>query len=372
MGAESSQFGMWDDAEEEFGLPVPRRILFLGCPAHHHLERHRSARRKSRTFIGVSERNVMGSGRFLQRESKDKDLRERSSSDVSRLSGQPVVRRNSSETASDMSDVWGFFEQNEADYYAEDANNSGFIETPAYILEEPLAVQALWHVTAGKRPKQPDHERQLIEMEWEKNFRMSMVPGVRSLPDVREVQRNRSPGDVTKRTWFRRNWSDSHSLSQRRQAGGKKRQRSIVRCLTCPFGYAASKSFTCHHCNSINSVMIHVPRVRIVRERERSYAEYLIVIDNGSFTFGIWRRYSTFVHFYMSMIQPHVWRYPRTISSWKELQAKRKWLRCLRPEYLLMKCFNIERLLQSLLAEADTPDILSSLVFGRGTWQEPE
>jgi hypothetical protein len=46
---------------------------------------------------------------------------------------------------------------------------------PMYVLESSLDTQHLWYVTAGQRPKQPDHERAYFERLWARNFEMSSV-----------------------------------------------------------------------------------------------------------------------------------------------------------------------------------------------------
>ena len=52
---------------------------------------------------------------------------------------------------------------------------SPIAETPLYILESSLQTQRLWYETAGKRPKQPEKERQYFEKLWKSNFENSCV-----------------------------------------------------------------------------------------------------------------------------------------------------------------------------------------------------
>lgn len=46
---------------------------------------------------------------------------------------------------------------------------------PMYVLESNLDTQHLWYITAGQRPKQPEHERKYFERLWLKNFEASSV-----------------------------------------------------------------------------------------------------------------------------------------------------------------------------------------------------
>jgi len=63
--------------------------------------------------------------------------------------------------------------------------------------------------------------------------------------------------------------------------------------------YAASRSFKCPSCSREHRVLISIPRVRVNKCNDAvSFAEYLIVVDNGIFSFGSWRRYTYFYRFF--------------------------------------------------------------------------
>lgn len=48
-------------------------------------------------------------------------------------------------------------------------------QPPIYVLESSIDTQHLWYATAGRRPRQPEHEREYFERLWTKNFEQSNV-----------------------------------------------------------------------------------------------------------------------------------------------------------------------------------------------------
>ena len=56
-----------------------------------------------------------------------------------------------------------------------DAAASEKRETPDYVLEDTLEMQALWHATAGTRPAQPAYERKRMEEIWAKQIAESQA-----------------------------------------------------------------------------------------------------------------------------------------------------------------------------------------------------
>lgn len=65
-------------------------------------------------------------------------------------------------------------------------------EPPLYVLECSLETQQLWYSTAGRRPKQPQHEREYYEKLWRQNFEQSRVkyndPYLASLKEEEKAQ----------------------------------------------------------------------------------------------------------------------------------------------------------------------------------------
>src|SRR3546814_613597 len=93
----------------------------------------------------------------------------------------PRKRRGLSED-----DPWGWFEEIERSPSFPDEQAESLLhkalsvpaaptEIPPYILEESLAAQQLWHMTAGRRPRQPTPEREAFEQMLEQNFRNSEI-----------------------------------------------------------------------------------------------------------------------------------------------------------------------------------------------------
>ena len=91
-----------------------------------------------------------------------------------------------SKSASENSEGgWGFYKDCEGtpgdSAYRLDAAALEKRETPDYVLEDTLEMQALWHATAGTRPAQPAHERKRM-----KKF------GVNKSPRARPARTSRS------------------------------------------------------------------------------------------------------------------------------------------------------------------------------------
>ena len=88
-------------------------------------------------------------------------------------------------------DPWGFFEdiepESDVTYFSDEelycerklqrasSLPPPLTEPPYYILESTLRTQKLWHITAGRRPKQPSCERKAMEKLWSENFKASNV-----------------------------------------------------------------------------------------------------------------------------------------------------------------------------------------------------
>lgn len=292
--------------------PRPSSVIQLGCPVHGEVRRPEFGHnhRASEGELGT-----------------DSSTASVSSDDMDDLRG-PMDE-----------DPWGWFEETEerggaATRQGLSRRNSlhEITETPGYILEESLETQALWHVTAGKRPKQPPETRQHYEELWSENFKRSQV---------------RYAGEGGGRAKRRRS----------SEASAPSKKREIIDKAMCPYGYAASKSFCCPHCGHITSLMIHVPKLRVVRTAGgKVFAEFLVIVHNGELTFGVWRRHTDFKNFHRALQRREDrWRFRKSLVKWQEISTKLKWGRCLERGYLVLKCFMLERFLQQVLADsADT------------------
>ena len=277
----------YDDGDERLGyLPPSNSVLSMGCPKH------------------GGEAILCGP---LQRE-------ERLGEDCPELDRMGMMS---------SADSWGHFA------LSEDEDHSSAVrpeETPSYILEESLPSQVLWHMTAGRRPKQPEDERKRWESVWAEQMRRSKTS--RSTPELQTPRAHRP-----------------HHI------------------LHCPYGFAASKSFGCARCSSISRIMLHIPRVRIVRYKGvRSHAEFLVLVDNGARTFGVWRRFSDFHRFHARRVTQSR-AFAKSRRHWQALRNRLKWFRCLEHEYLIFKCFLLERYVQQVLADSASPAVLREFIF---------
>lgn len=202
-------------------------------------------------------------------------------------------------------------------------------EIPPYILEESLASQQLWHMTAGRRPRQPTPEREAFEQILEQNFRNS------------EIDYSRSPSRT-----------EDKSL--------QKDDIEVISRGISPFGTGVSKSF---YGSDVPAITLQLSKFRVVQQRAEMYAEFLVMISLGSVTYGVWKRHTNFRHLAerIERTQPHQFR--NTILSWKCLLHRQRWFRCLDRDYLALKCFLLERFMHDLLFESTTPDIITDFLI---------
>eukprot|EP00600_Ochromonadales_sp_CCMP1393_P005304 CAMPEP_0174970074 /NCGR_PEP_ID=MMETSP0004_2-20121128/9155_1 /TAXON_ID=420556 /ORGANISM="Ochromonas sp., Strain CCMP1393" /LENGTH=241 /DNA_ID=CAMNT_0016219713 /DNA_START=101 /DNA_END=823 /DNA_ORIENTATION=- len=149
-------------------------------------------------------------------------------------------------------------------------------EPPMYILESSLETQQLWYSTAGRRPKQPQHEREYFEKLWSQNFEESEIHYPADENPVEKIPSTSSVQSLTQTT------STSACAKTEDQADVIFRGKS-------PFSHSVSKSFDS---TKVSSMTLQIPYYRIVRDKNgHLYAEYLIVVSfggRGAVTFGIW------------------------------------------------------------------------------------
>jgi len=239
-----------------------------------------------------------------------------------------------SKSASETSDAggWGFYKDCEGtpgdSAYRLDAAALEKRETPDYVLEDTLEMQALWHATAGTRPAQPAHERKRMEEIWSKQIAESQA-----CKDFKE-----SP-----------------------QILSNEKDVKILARDASPFGTSVTKSWRCECCGELTSIMVRIPKYQIVqRGKERPHAEFLVVARLGAVTFGLWRRYSHF-----EALNEKVTRnfrredYSNTHWSWRCLRRRQRWFRCLDRDYLALKCFLLERFLHDLVFEAHNSSVFA-------------
>jgi hypothetical protein len=234
-------------------------------------------------------------------------------------------------------DPWGWFEDVEPDTSTLEQAKPQVKETPPYILTESLSAQKLWHQTAGQRPRQPSREREFFERMWQKNFSDSEVDYTKPLPKVQYMRRTQSSGG----------------------GGGSVRgkPKKVIYRATSPFGSAVSKSFKCDNCGEISSIIVHVPKFQIVQGGGDMHAEYLIVVGFGTITLGVWRRFREFKMLANKIASSDKRKqFHNALLSWNCLRMRQRWFRCLDKDYLILKCFLLERFLHDLVFESLSPD----------------
>lgn len=231
---------------------------------------------------------------------------------------------------------------------------------PMYVLESSLDTQHLWYITAGQRPKQPDHERRYFERLWAKNFENSNVPYEDDdVKDGKDVKQSSSASQLQ---------SIATQVDRTEKIPSKEFDCEIIYRGKGPFSNSVSKSFLFY---DLASLTLQLPRFRIVRMDSGSvHAEFLVVVSLGNkstITFGIWRRHSDFQSL-ASRVHEENSRaggedsYKNTILSWQCVLHRKRWFRCLDKDYLSLKCFLLERFMHDLLFESHTPDMINEFL----------
>ena len=136
------------------------------------------------------------------------------------------------------------------------------------------------------------------------------------------------------------------------------------------FGSSVSKSFFCEICGHMSNTAICIPKFQIVRnakdgpKRGEQHAEFLVVVELGAFTFGVWRRYTDFVYLAESIMATDEQKavYPNSIFSWQCLRFRKRWYKCLDKDYLTVKCFLLERFLHDLVCESTNPTTIFDFI----------
>lgn len=205
-------------------------------------------------------------------------------------------------------------------------------DVPQYILESSLDSQKLWYLTAGSRPAQPQEERSYYENLWKSNFEKSAVDY--SQYDV-------SPSQISK-------------------LGKIEFDEEILQRGKGPFSNVVSKSF---FNSKITNMTLQLPRFKVIKTSKGDIlAQFLVIVSYGGVTLGIWKRYSEFKDLFKKIQQLHNSgneSYKSTILSWQCIESRQKWFRCLDPDYLALKCYLLERFLQDLLFESESPDVIN-------------
>ena len=157
------------------------------------------------------------------------------------------------------------------------------------------------------------------------------------------------------------------------------------------YGTTVSKSFRRSMSSSIVSVSVNIPSYRVVEDsRGKRYAQYLVVYSQGGHarTVGVWKRYSDFDRLSRKLMgldegmncnfalgsadsledledeeDGSGGTLPNALCSWRLLQKRKRWFRCLEASYLQLKIFLLERSLHDVLFESRTPEVLRVFVL---------
>jgi hypothetical protein len=254
-------------------------------------------------------------------------------------------------------DAYGWFQDFDSPHATRscDSNDSGYEkqpfkraislpspqnDTPLYVLESSLYTQRLWYETAGKRPKQPENERQYFEKLWRSNFDNSNVNYV-------DTQKNVKAENI-------------------RKFNNLDFEEEVLYKGKCPFSNAVSRSFPEH--NIFSTVNIQIPRFKICKNsNENPHAEYLIVVVINGMSFGIWKRHSEFKALALKLEDMYDdkssnCQFNNTKLSWQCLIHHKKWFKCLDKDYLALKCFLLERFMHDVLFECQTPELITDFL----------
>ena len=183
---------------------------------------------------------------------------------------------------------------------------------------ETIDFQINWQNTSGKRPIQPNDERQYYEDLWMNNS------SIMKQLIVDKVTTHRDTNDTTKNIYSNE------------------------------FSYLAIRNFY------KGPYGIQISHYRIVRDKGCiPYAEYLLKFRTPSYEYSSWNRYSKFKKFSNNLFSSRRFFYElvHTSCSWNIMLENKSYFRNLNDYYLKKKCLLLERFLQDALFEVDTIDI---------------
>jgi hypothetical protein len=243
-------------------------------------------------------------------------------------------------------------------------------EPPMYVLESTLETQQLWYSTAGRRPQQPEQEREYFEKLWSKNFEQSEINHQHQHQHQQQHQQ-RGRGGVFIPTSPRPGRSQEspkadEALSIRVQQAREVREppaESVHFRGNSPFSFSKTKTFH----NGISSMTVQLPCYRVRRDDTNAgklLCEYLVVVSGvGAVTFGVWKRHSDFAQLATKLTRIdeatlNSDNFDNSLLSWRCVLERKRWFKSLDPEYLSLKCFLLERFMHDLLFECPAPSVI--------------
>ena len=247
-------------------------------------------------------------------------------------------------------------------------------DVPLYILESNLETQQLWYSTAGRRPKQPVHEREFFEQQWQQNFETSSVKYEKPIPDIKGDMPYLQPLEAIPIVVESNSIPIKPKIKSCDKIHVSEFDGEVVFRGKAPFSHSVSKSFNDHY---VSSMTIHIPYYRIFRSSANSTlrAEFLVVVSMGSpstVTFGLWRRHSDFAALAASLAPlssegagkagKKEDSFKNALLSWDCVLQRKRWFKCLDKDYLSLKSFLLERFMHDLLFESSSPQIINKFL----------
>eukprot|EP00619_Florenciella_sp_RCC1007_P006443 CAMPEP_0205910322 /NCGR_PEP_ID=MMETSP1325-20131115/4363_1 /ASSEMBLY_ACC=CAM_ASM_000708 /TAXON_ID=236786 /ORGANISM="Florenciella sp., Strain RCC1007" /LENGTH=408 /DNA_ID=CAMNT_0053276665 /DNA_START=77 /DNA_END=1303 /DNA_ORIENTATION=- len=240
---------------------------------------------------------------------------------------------------------WGWFEEEEPDSGAEGGlcrpspSTSGpSWQPPDHLMCESVSTQALWQVTGG-----------------------TMTPGKEFGDgefDGCGAELDGSGSSSMEET------ENADSLPFRSEPSTPSPDEELLMQADNIYGSAVTKSFYCAICNRISNTVVRIPKFQIVKRGGQTHAEFLVVVNIGSFTFGVWRRYSEFRELAESLAVSKEKRseFANSLFSWQCLNHRKRWFRCLDKDYLTLKCFLLERFLHDFVYESSEANCMYAFI----------
>ena len=194
-------------------------------------------------------------------------------------------------------------------------------QVPLWVSLETIDFQINWQNTSGKRPIQPNDERQYYEDLWMNNssiMKQLIIDKVNTHYDTNYT--NGTAKDI----------------------------------YINEFSYLAIRNFY------KGPYGIQISHYRIVKDKGCiPYAEYLLKFRTPSYEYSSWNRYSKFKKFSNDLFSSKRFFYElvHTSCSWNIMLENKSYFRNLNDYYLKKKCLLLERSLQDALFEVDTIDI---------------
>ena len=262
---------------------------------------------------------------------------------------------------------------------------------PQYVLESSIEYQHLWYSTAGRRPKQPDTEREHFHNLWKENFRNSEV----------DYDSSDSPSSSKSDAVLLHALYEASSAAEGKPSFDQETGIQVLYTAPHPNSYSVSKSFVY---DELAAMALSIPKFRVVQDEEELYAEFLVEISvcaqgaTSAVLFGNWRRHSQFqalarrvqdiqrvsqdIEFEtkkskerkMLKRSKRSYRtdryeaddaseeeglvYENSLISWKCVVGRQQWYRCLDRTYLHLKCFLLERFMHDVLFESSSSLLL--------------